>query len=70
MAESAGDVLTVPTLSGPAEAGRMGRAEAGQSRWSIKYLWGAETFYGTAEQATAHMKKRIAEQQGMAPGRN
>jgi hypothetical protein len=47
----------------------MGQAEAGQSRWWIKAPWGAETFYGTAEQAEVHMKKRIAEQEAMGTGR-
>jgi hypothetical protein len=62
-------LLTVATPSGPAEARRMGRAETGQSRWSITYPWGNETFYGTAEQAEAHMKKRITEQEAMGTGR-
>jgi hypothetical protein len=69
VAAAAGDVLTVATPSGPAEARRMGQAEAGQSRWWIKAPWGAETFYGTAEQAEVHMKKRIAEQEAMGTGR-
>jgi hypothetical protein len=58
------------TPSGPAEARRMGRAEAGQSRWWIKFPWGDETFYGTAEQAEARMKKRITGYEGLEAGRN
>jgi hypothetical protein len=58
------------TSSGPAEARRMGRAEAGQSRWSIQYPWGNETFYGTAEQAEAHIKKRTADHEKPETGRN
>jgi hypothetical protein len=61
MAEAAGDLLTVATPEGIAEAKRMGRAEAGQSRWWIRYPWAAESFYGTAEQAVAHMNRRIGE---------
>ncbi len=41
MAELSGDVLVVPTLEGTAEAVRMGQGEAGQSRWCVKYSWGA-----------------------------
>ena len=41
----------------------MGRAEAGQNRWCIRYPWSTETFYGTAEQVVAHMTKRVAEQE-------
>ncbi len=63
MAEAAGDVLTLATSRGPAEARRMGRTEAGQSRWCIRHPWGTETFYGTAEQAMAQMRKRAAEQE-------
>ena len=64
MAEAAGDVVSLPTARGEAEARRMGRAEAGQSRWWLRYPWGAaEAFYGTAEQAVAHMGKRAAEQE-------
>jgi hypothetical protein len=68
MAQAAGDLLTVPTLKGNAEAKRMGRAEAGQSRWWIRYPWAAESFYGTAEAAMAHMNKRIGEQDAQEPG--
>ena len=64
MAEAAGDMVSVPTPRGDAEARRMGRAEAGQSRWWIRHPWGTETFYGTAEQVMAHMRKRVAEHQG------
>ena len=63
MSETAGDVLALTTLTGQVEATRMGRAEAGQSRWCIRYPWSTETFYGTAEQVMAHMTKRVAEQE-------
>ena len=63
MAEAAGDVVRVATPRGEAEARRMGRAEAGQSRWWVRHPWGAETFYGTAEQVEAHMTRRITEQE-------
>ncbi len=62
MGETAGDVLALEASSGPMEATRMGRAEAGLSRWCIRYPWSTETFYGTAEQVTAHMRKRVTEQ--------
>jgi hypothetical protein len=61
MAEAAGDILALPTSRGHAEARHMGRAESGQSRWCIRHPWGTETFYGTAEQVMAQMRKRIAE---------
>ena len=61
MAEAAGDVVRLPTPRGDAEARRMGRPEAGQSRWCVRHPWGTETFYGTAEQVTAHLRKRAAE---------
>ena len=63
MAEAAGDVVSLPTPRGDAVAKRMGRAEAGQSRWWIEHPWGGEAFYGTAEQAMAHMRKRTAERE-------
>jgi hypothetical protein len=63
MSETAGDVLALATPSGQVEATRMGRAEAGQSRWCIRYPWSTETFYGTAEQVMAHMRKRVAQQE-------
>jgi hypothetical protein len=69
MAEAAGDLLTVPTPQGNAEAKRMGRAEAGQSRWWIRYPWAAESFYGTSEQVVAHMNLRIGEQGAQELGR-
>jgi len=65
MAEAVGDVLSLPTSRGQAEARRMGHTEAGESRWCIRHPWGTETFYGTAEQVMAHMAKRVAE--GEAP---
>ena len=68
MAEAAGDVLALATPSGQVEATRMGRTEAGLSRWCIRYPWSTETFYGTAdygtaEQVMAHMRKRVSEQE-------
>ena len=63
MAEAAGDVVSLPTPRGDAEARRMGQAEAGQSRWCIRHPWGTETFVGTAEQVMAHMRKRTAERE-------
>jgi hypothetical protein len=66
MGETTGDVLALAIPSGQVEATRMGRAEAGQSRWCIRYPWRTETFYGTAEQATAHIRKRAAEQEAAA----
>ncbi len=63
MAEAAGDVLILPTSHGQAEARRMGRAEAGASRWCISHPWGTDIFYGTAEQVVAHMTKRVAERE-------
>jgi len=69
MAEAAGDVLTLPTSRGQAEARHMGRAEAGQNRWCIRYPWSTETFYGTAEQVVEHMTKRVAEQEAASTKR-
>ena len=69
MAEAAGDVVSLPTPRGDAEARRMGQAEAGQSRWCNQHPWGTEPFYGTAEQVTAHMGKRVAEHEAAQPGR-
>jgi hypothetical protein len=60
-AEAAGDVLSLPTSRGQAEARRVGRVEAGESRCCIRHSWGTETFYGTAEQVLASMTKRVAE---------
>ncbi len=68
MAEAAGDVLVLPTSRGEAEARRMGRAEAGLSRWCIRFPWGAETFYGSAERVVAHMRKRATEHEGPEAG--
>ena len=63
MAEAAGDVLSLPTSRGKAEARRIGRAEAAASRWCISHPWDTEIFYGTAEQVVAHMTKRVAERE-------
>jgi hypothetical protein len=43
---TAGALLIVRTRLGDAEARRMERTEAGQSRWCIHYAWGTETFDG------------------------
>ena len=69
MAEAAGDVVRLPTPRGEAEARRMGRTEAGQSRWWVRHPWGGEAFYGTAEQVTAHLRKRTAEHEAVEAGR-
>ena len=66
MAEASGDVLALAMPGGRAEATRMGRAEAGQSRWCIRYPWCTETFYGTAERVVAHMEKRAADREAAA----
>jgi len=66
MAEAAGDVISLPTSRGQAEARRMGHAEAGVSRWCISHPWDTEIFYGTAEQAMAHMAKQVAEREAAA----
>ena len=63
MAEAAGDVLILPTSHVQAEARRMGRVEAGASRWCISPPWDTEIFYGTAERVVAHMTKRVAERE-------
>ena len=60
MAEASGDVLALAMPGGRAEATRMGRAEAGQSRWRIAFPWGAETFFGDSGAAAAHARKRAA----------
>jgi hypothetical protein len=62
MNDVAGDRVVIATPQGEAEATRMGDGEvSGQSRWWIKHPWGAEMFYGTAEQATVYMQARSAE---------
>lgn len=63
MAEAAGDVLILPTSRSQAEVRRMGRAEAGESRWCISHPSGTDIFYGTAEQVVAPMTKRVAERE-------
>ena len=69
MAEAAGEMVRLPTARGDAEARRMGHAEAGQSRWCITHPWGTETFYGTAEQVAAHLRRRTAEHEAAEAGR-
>jgi hypothetical protein len=63
MGETADDVLSLATPGGRVEATRMGRAEAGLSRWCVRHPWGTEPFYGTAEQVVAHMRKRVADRE-------
>jgi hypothetical protein len=58
MAETSGDVLMVPTLIGGIEVRRMGRAEAGPSRWQVVYPWGVETFFGTSAEVAADAQRR------------
>jgi hypothetical protein len=60
MAETSGDVLMVPTSIGSIEARRMGRAEAGSSRWQVAYPWGGETFFGTSAEVAAEAQRRAA----------
>src|SRR5829696_9268992 len=67
MAVASGDVVVVDTARGPVEARRMGRAEAGQSRWRVAFPWGAETFFGDSDAVAAHARKRAEETAGM-PG--
>jgi len=59
MAEASGDVVKVPTPAGDVEARRMGRSEAGSSRWQVKYPWGAETFFGTSAELAEHAQRRV-----------
>jgi hypothetical protein len=61
MAETAGEVVRVPTAVGEVEAQRMGRAEAGPGRWCVRYAWGLETFFGNSADLVAHVQKRVAE---------
>ena len=65
MAETSGDVVAVATPIGNVEARRMGRTEAGQSRWQVRYPWGSEIFFGTSAEVTPHVERRA----GKAPGR-
>ena len=62
-------VVRLPTARGEAEARRMGRAAAGQSRWCVRHPWGIETFFGTAEQVLAHKRKRTAKHEAAEAGR-
>jgi len=66
MAETSGDVVVVPTPIGDIEARRMGRAEAGPSRWQVAYPWGAETFFGTSAEVAAYAQRRTNKAQGMS----
>jgi hypothetical protein len=64
MAETSGDVLMVPTPIGGIEARRMGRAEAGPSRWQVAYPWGVETFFGTSAEVAAYAQERVTKAGG------
>jgi hypothetical protein len=64
MAETSGDVLMVPTPIGGIEARRMGRAEAGPSRWQVAYPWGVETFFGTSAEVAAYAQRRTTKAGG------
>jgi hypothetical protein len=68
MDDVAGDRVVVATPQGEAEAMRMGDGEvAGQSRWWIKHPWGAEMFYGTAQQVAGYVQARCAGQSAGKP---
>jgi len=58
MAETSGDVVAIATPVGNVEALRMGRTEAGQSRWQVRYPWGVETFFGTSAEVTTQVHLR------------
>ena len=64
MAETSGDVVMVPTPIGGIEARRMGRAEAGPSRWQVVYPWGVETFFGTSAEVAAAAQRRATKAGG------
>jgi hypothetical protein len=68
MAETSGDALTVPTPIGDIEAQRMGRTEAGTSRWQVVYPWGAEAFFGTSAEVVAYAQRRATEAAGKFSG--
>jgi hypothetical protein len=61
MAETAGEVVMVPTADGKVEAQRTGTAEAGLSRWCVRYAWGLESFFGNSAELVAHVQRRVAE---------
>ncbi len=67
MAETSGDVLMVPTPIGGIEARRMGRAEAGPSRWQVAYPWGVETFFGTSAEVAAYAQERATKAGASSP---
>ena len=69
MAETSGDLVAVVTSDGTVEARRMGRAEAGQSRWQVRYPWGVETFFGTSAEMTRHVQGRARKPARQAPER-
>ena len=62
MSEMMEDVVVVDTGRGRVEARRMGRAEAGPSRWRVAYPWGAETFFGTAAELAERARKQVGDE--------
>ncbi|TDH62489.1 hypothetical protein E2C06_11505 [Dankookia rubra] len=64
MAETSGDVVMVSTPIGGIEARRMGRAEAGPSRWQVAYPWGVETVFGTSADMASHVQRRSTQAEG------
>lgn len=67
MSEAMDDVVVVDTGRGRVEARRMGRAEAGPSRWRVAYPWGAETFFGTSAELAERARKRAADEAAGTP---
>ena len=68
MAETSGDVIIVSTPIGDIEARRMGRTEAGPSRWQVIYPWGVETFFGTSAEVAAYAQRRATKAAGKFSG--
>ncbi|WP_431269523.1 hypothetical protein [Dankookia sp. P2] len=68
MAETSGDKVPIATALGTIEAHRMGRTEAGQSRWQVRYPWGIETFFGTSAEVSEHVGRRATESARRASG--
>ena len=67
MSEVMEDVVVVDTGRGPVEAQRMGRAEAGPSRWRVACPWGAETFFGTADELAERARKQVGDGASVTP---
>jgi hypothetical protein len=68
MAETSDDKVPIATTLGTVEAHRMGRTDAGQSRWQVRYPWGIETFFGTSAEVTAHVERRATDSKHQASG--